>query len=77
MVEEKKPNWKICMENQRKVDEYTFPNIDHSKISPLPTEPCKRCNGTGYKPQPPGYYGLSHCIYCSGSGKQLKLRSKS
>jgi DnaJ-class molecular chaperone len=76
MSEDNKPNWKICMENQKKVDEYDFPKIDPSKIKPIQSEPCRSCNGTGYKPQPPGYYGLSQCIYCGGSGKQTAIKTK-
>lgn len=41
---------------------------------PLPTEPCNRCGGRGYKKQQPGEYGLCPCTKCGGSGKQLKLR---
>ena len=46
------------------------------KIKPIQSEPCRSCNGTGYKPQPPGYYGLSQCIYCGGSGKQIGIKTK-
>ena len=71
MSEDNKPNWQICQENQRKVDAVTFPKLDVGEVIPIPTEPCSYCKGTGYKEQPPGYYGLSQFIYCLGSGKQI------
>ena len=64
-----KQNWEICLENQKKVDAYTFP----LKTKPIPTEPCSHCKGTGYKRQKPGEFGLCQCYYCNGSGKQIKL----
>lgn len=76
MTKDNKTNWQICQENQRKVDSYTFPKLDPDKIKPAPTEPCQYCKGTGYKPQLPGYYGLSQCIYCCGSGKQIAIKTK-
>ncbi len=76
MLKHTKPNWQICQENQRKVDAFTFPKLDPSEVKPMPTEPCSYCKGTGYKEQPPGYYGLSQCIYCCGSGKQIAIKTK-
>ena len=65
----KKLDWVTCIDIQTKADTYTFP----SSAEPIPTEPCSHCKGTGYKRQIPGEYGLCQCVYCSGSGKQIKL----
>lgn len=60
----------IVKENAERVKGYVF---GESK-GPLPTEPCARCEGRGYKKQAPGEYGLCECTSCGGSGKQLKIR---
>ena len=70
--EDRNQNWRICQENQKKVNEYDFSKI--KLVDLLPTEPCRHCKGNGYKPQAPGEYGLCACIHCNGSGKQLVFK---
>lgn len=59
--------WQICMENAELVESYDFSHL--AAPAKIPTKPCTRCGGTGYRRQPPGYYGLCACPSCGGSGK--------
>lgn len=66
-MSDEKPNWKICMENAKKVAGYVFGSGPSQ--AKLKTKNCARCSGTGYKKQSPGEYGLCECPSCGGSGK--------
>ncbi len=61
----------LIQENIDKVNAYDFSGV---KITPIPSGPCPRCNGRGYRKQQPGEYGLCPCSSCGGTGKQVRLR---